>query len=121
MLAPRFFCSGPQNEFLRLTVVFVCHTGVSDWITWHGLTPDFTLNKTQEIYKAYHTKTFVDIGVAGFKLDECDGNPGKMDPGSGQKSESRLQQAHHQLVRKSSVLPPQAFTTDVSDCPFYLQ
>jgi hypothetical protein len=33
----------------------------------------------------YHTKTFVDIGVAGFKLDECDGNPGTTDPGSGQK------------------------------------
>ena len=27
----------------------------ADWITWHGLTPDFTLNKTHEIYKEYHT------------------------------------------------------------------
>jgi hypothetical protein len=45
-------------------------SGVSRRITWHGLTPDFTLNKTKEIYKEYHTKTFVDIGVAGFKLDE---------------------------------------------------
>jgi hypothetical protein len=25
----------------------------ADWITWNGLTPDFTLNKTQEIYKEY--------------------------------------------------------------------
>jgi hypothetical protein len=57
----------------------------ADWITWHGLTPDFTLSKTQEIYKDYHAKTFVDIGVAGFKLDECDGNPGTKDPGSGQQ------------------------------------
>ena len=57
----------------------------ADWITWGGLTPDFTLNKTKQLYKEYHTKTFVDIGVAGFKLDECDGNPGQTDPGSGQK------------------------------------
>ena len=42
----------------------------ADWLTWGGLTPDFTLNKTQELYKQYHSKTFVDIGIAGFKLDE---------------------------------------------------
>ena len=42
----------------------------ADWLTWGGLTPDFTLNKTQELYKQYHSKTFVDIGIACFKLDE---------------------------------------------------
>lgn len=48
-----------------------------------GLTPDFSLNKTQELYMDYHTETFIKAGVAGFKLDECDGNPGDKDPGSG--------------------------------------
>ena len=58
---------------------------VADWLSFGGLTPDFTMNATRTIFQKYHTKTFIDIGVAGFKLDECDGNPGKTDPGSGTK------------------------------------
>ena len=41
-----------------------------------GLTPDFTMNATRTLFSDYHRRTFVDAGVAGFKLDECDGNPG---------------------------------------------
>ena len=59
---------------------------VADWLSFGGLTPDFTLNATRRIFVAHHAKTFVDAGVAGFKLDECDGNPGKTDPGSGTKT-----------------------------------
>jgi alpha-glucosidase (family GH31 glycosyl hydrolase) len=54
----------------------------ADWETWDGLTPDFTLNSTRALFAAYHNETFVSAGVAGFKLDECDGNPGDYDPGS---------------------------------------
>ena len=28
----------------------------ADWMTWGGLTPDFTLNRTREAFAAYHTK-----------------------------------------------------------------
>ncbi len=72
-----------QDQISPLFVPLLENDCAADWITWGGLTPDFTLNKTKDIYKAYHTKTFLDIGIAGFKLDECDGNPGQTDPGSG--------------------------------------
>ncbi len=39
---------------------------------WEGLVPDFSLEKTQEIFAEYHKKNFVDEGIDGFKLDECD-------------------------------------------------
>ena len=48
---------------------------VADWETWDGLTPDFTLPETRRVFAQYHNATFVAKGVAGFKLDECDGNP----------------------------------------------
>ncbi len=43
---------------------------MADWLTWGGLTPDFTLESTRELFSEYHSKTFVEEGVAGFKLDE---------------------------------------------------
>jgi alpha-D-xyloside xylohydrolase len=39
---------------------------------WGGLVPDFAGEPARRAFGAYHGKTFVDIGVSGFKLDECD-------------------------------------------------
>lgn len=39
---------------------------------WNGLVPDFADKQTSDIFADYHKKTFVDNGISGFKLDECD-------------------------------------------------
>lgn len=44
-----------------------------DYLVWQGCVPDFALDKTQEIFADYQ-KGLVDMGVDGFKLDECDGS-----------------------------------------------
>ncbi|GAA4853989.1 glycoside hydrolase family 31 protein [Paenibacillus vulneris] len=41
---------------------------------WHGLVPDYTLESAREIYMKQHETEHVDIGVSGYKLDECDGS-----------------------------------------------
>lgn len=41
---------------------------------WHGLVPDFTLPEARDIYMKQHETDHVDIGVSGYKLDECDGS-----------------------------------------------
>jgi alpha-D-xyloside xylohydrolase len=39
---------------------------------WGGVAPDFAGEQARNIFGAYHGKTFIDAGVSGFKLDECD-------------------------------------------------
>lgn len=39
---------------------------------WGGLVPDFAGEPARSAFGEYHGKTFVDAGVSGFKLDECD-------------------------------------------------
>jgi alpha-D-xyloside xylohydrolase len=39
---------------------------------WGGLVPDFAGEQAREIFGAFHGKTLVDLGISGFKLDECD-------------------------------------------------
>lgn len=41
---------------------------------WGGLVPDYSLKEAQDIYKEHHEKQHVNIGVSGYKLDECDGS-----------------------------------------------
>lgn len=41
---------------------------------WGGLAPDYTLAEAQEAYIRQHEREHVEIGVAGYKLDECDGS-----------------------------------------------
>ncbi len=41
---------------------------------WGGIAPDFTLPEAQEILKEQHDTDHVQIGVSGYKLDECDGS-----------------------------------------------
>lgn len=42
-----------------------------DYEVWNGIVPDFAVKEAREIFADYH-KQFVDMGVDGFKLDECD-------------------------------------------------
>lgn len=39
---------------------------------WGGLVPDFAGEPARAAFGAYHGKNLIDIGVSGFKLDECD-------------------------------------------------
>ncbi len=39
---------------------------------WGGLVPDFAGDPARKAFGDYHGNTFVDAGVSGFKLDECD-------------------------------------------------
>jgi alpha-D-xyloside xylohydrolase len=43
-----------------------------DYGVWGGLVPDFASKQTREIFGEFHGKTLIDMGVSGFKLDECD-------------------------------------------------
>jgi alpha-D-xyloside xylohydrolase len=39
---------------------------------WGGLVPDFQNSQARRVFGGYHGKQLIDIGVSGFKLDECD-------------------------------------------------
>ncbi|MEK3720881.1 TIM-barrel domain-containing protein [Paenibacillus sp. FSL H8-0034] len=41
---------------------------------WGGLAPDYSLPEAQQLYKTQHDEQHVQIGVSGYKLDECDGS-----------------------------------------------
>jgi hypothetical protein len=41
---------------------------------WGGLAPDYTLSEAQEVLKSQHAAEHLAVGVAGYKLDECDGS-----------------------------------------------
>ena len=43
-----------------------------DYEVWKGLIPDFSLSEAQEIFSSFHKENLVDLGIDGFKLDECD-------------------------------------------------
>ena len=45
------------------------HSG--DYLVWEGLVPDFTILQAREAFAKHHEK-LVDLGITGFKLDECD-------------------------------------------------
>jgi alpha-D-xyloside xylohydrolase len=46
------------------------HSG--NYGVWGGLVPDFAGEAGRAAFGDYHGKTFLDMGVCGFKLDECD-------------------------------------------------
>jgi alpha-D-xyloside xylohydrolase len=48
------------------------HSG--DYGVWEGLVPDFAGEQASKIFGEYHGRHFLDLGVSGFKLDECDGS-----------------------------------------------
>jgi alpha-D-xyloside xylohydrolase len=39
---------------------------------WGGLVPDFQDRQARKVFGEFHGRTLLDIGVDGFKLDECD-------------------------------------------------
>ena len=39
---------------------------------WGGLVPDFAGEPARRIFGNFHGRTLIDIGISGFKLDECD-------------------------------------------------
>lgn len=43
-----------------------------DYEVWNGLVPDFATKEACALFEDYHSKEFVEKGIAGFKLDECD-------------------------------------------------
>jgi len=46
------------------------HSG--DYEVWDGLVPDFITKEGRQIFGDYHRKAQVDLGVSGYKADECD-------------------------------------------------
>lgn len=44
-----------------------------DFEVWNGCVPDLSLKEARDVFAA-HQRTIVDMGVDGFKLDECDGS-----------------------------------------------
>ncbi len=47
------------------------HSG--DYLVWNGLVPDFATEEARDIFVSQQQK-LIDIGIDGFKLDECDGS-----------------------------------------------
>lgn len=43
-----------------------------DYFTMSGIVPDFSIPEARKLFADHHKKECVDIGVDGFKLDECD-------------------------------------------------
>ena len=39
---------------------------------WGGLVPDFQNPEARRVFGDYHGKKLIDLGISGFKLDECD-------------------------------------------------
>jgi alpha-D-xyloside xylohydrolase len=58
------------NPASPLFMPLLDHAG--DYGVWGGLVPDFEQAETRHIFGEYHGKNLVDIGICGFKLDECD-------------------------------------------------
>lgn len=48
----------------------VAHSG--NFAVWDGLVPDFAGESARKIFGDYHGSHLIDLGVSGFKLDECD-------------------------------------------------
>jgi len=43
-----------------------------DYEVWKGIIPDLSIDKAREIFSDFHHKELVELGIDGFKLDECD-------------------------------------------------
>ncbi|MBV8818239.1 MAG: hypothetical protein JO022_07760, partial [Acidobacteriaceae bacterium] len=48
----------------------LAHSG--DYEVWGGVVPDFLDPQARRIFGDYHEKAHIALGVAGYKLDECD-------------------------------------------------
>lgn len=43
-----------------------------DYGVWGGLVPDFAGEQARKVFGDFHGETLIDMGISGFKLDECD-------------------------------------------------
>lgn len=43
-----------------------------DYEVWNGLVPDFATEEAKKIFQNWHEEHFIEEGITGFKLDECD-------------------------------------------------
>lgn len=43
-----------------------------DFEVWKGLVPDLTMPEARRIFADHHEKEHVELGVSGYKMDECD-------------------------------------------------
>jgi alpha-D-xyloside xylohydrolase len=43
-----------------------------DYLVWSGLVPDFLTPEARKVFADFHEREHVALGVAGYKLDECD-------------------------------------------------
>jgi alpha-D-xyloside xylohydrolase len=43
-----------------------------DYGVWGGLVPDFAGQEARDTFGDFHGKSLIDMGISGFKLDECD-------------------------------------------------
>lgn len=48
------------------------HDYSGDYEVWQGLVPDFCTKEARDLFANHHKKYIVDLGIDGFKLDECD-------------------------------------------------
>ena len=48
------------------------HDYSGDYEVWQGLVPDFATKEARDVFANHHKKYIVDLGIDGFKLDECD-------------------------------------------------
>ncbi|QYR23106.1 DUF5110 domain-containing protein [Paenibacillus sp. sptzw28] len=46
------------------------HSG--NYEVWEGLVPDLSVKEAKDVFAGHHLKEFVEKGISGFKLDECD-------------------------------------------------
>ena len=46
------------------------HSG--NYEVWGGVAPDFNRSEARSIFAGFHEKQHVDLGMSGYKLDECD-------------------------------------------------
>ena len=42
-------------------------------VVWNGIVPDYTIDEAQKILIDQHKAEHTDVGVSGYKIDECDG------------------------------------------------
>ena len=43
-----------------------------DYEVWKGLIPDFSFEEARDIFAIHHKNELIELGIDGFKLDECD-------------------------------------------------
>lgn len=48
------------------------HDYSGDYEVWKGIIPDFGMKQAKDIFANHHREYLVDMGIDGFKLDECD-------------------------------------------------